>query len=354
MLSWHRGLSISCALQLLIVSIKSSFSQLPGYNILKTVYCGHQLWSSSYNSCRWGRLSRLIFVLSAVMNNNAAFYYIQRKHLFFTRHEGERGSVHTHRGAEKPSLVLTLIARERGSCLWQEGKGDDIAALSQSNQHPHNERFALLGTHRQWRIKFLYFEEEQPRQRWLVYSAKVSRCCFFEDWNWFNWEENCILCPNSKHLWGDQTGRYYTWSIKKPKLSKMNSTCSMKAWHRCVSLWGPPGRLCTASWVVETGFKSAFLPLHSYCNNKLVGCTYAFCETIWAPRACWQHFTCVYLKAKGSTAVTLVPIAPPGGKAERSAECSLQLPNSPEVVKPHQGEKPFKWSRCGRRAGTLS
>lgn len=97
-------------------------------------------------------------------------------------------------------------------------------------------------------------------ERWLVYSAKVARCCFFEDCNWFNWEENGILCPNSKHLWGDQTGRCYTWSIKKPKLSKMNSTCSMKAWHRCVSLWGPPGRLCTASWVVETGFKSAFPP----------------------------------------------------------------------------------------------
>lgn len=127
-------------------------------------------------------------------------------------------------------------------------------------------------------------------ERWLVYSAKVARCCFFEDCNWFNWEENGILCPNSKHLWGDQTGRCYTWSIKKPKLSKMNSTCSMKAWHRCVSLWGPPGRLCTASWVVETGFKSVFFPLHSYCKNKLVGCTYAFCKTIRTPRACWQHF----------------------------------------------------------------
>lgn len=203
-----------------------------------------------------------------------------------------------------------------------------------------------------YQVSVDYFEEEQPRPRDDLFTQqKWLLVAFFEDCNWFNWEENGILCPNSKHLWGDQTGRCYTWSIKKPKLSKMNSTCSMKAWHRCVSLWGPPGRPCTASWVVETGFKSAFSPLHSYCNNKLVECT--FCKTIWAPRACWQHFTCVYLKAKGSTAVTLVPIAPPGGKAERGAECSLQLPNRREVVKPRQGEKPFKWSRCGRRAGTL-
>lgn len=145
--------------------------------------------------------------------------------------------------------------------------------------------------------------------------------------------------------------RCYTWSIKKPTLSEMNSTCSMKAWHRCVSLWGPPGRLCTASWFVETGF--VFF-LNFYCSIKVAGCTHAFCKTIWAPRACWQYFTCVDLKAKGSTAVTLVPIAPPGGKEERSTECSLQAPNRPEVVKPRQGEKPFKWSRCGRRAEALS
>lgn len=33
-----------------------------------------------------------MFVPSAVMNNNAAFYYIQRKHLFFTRDKGEGDS----------------------------------------------------------------------------------------------------------------------------------------------------------------------------------------------------------------------------------------------------------------------
>lgn len=94
----------------------------------------------------------------------------------------------------------------------------------------------------------------------FIYSATVAPCCFFGDSNWFNWKENGALCLNSKHLWEDQAGPCFTWSIKKPKLSKMNSTCSMKAWHRCVSLWGPPGRLCTASSVVETGFKSAFFP----------------------------------------------------------------------------------------------
>lgn len=83
------------ALQLLIVAIKSSFSQLPGYSILKTVYSDHWLWSGPYNHGRRGRLSRIMFVPSAVMNNNAAFYYIQRKYLFFTRDKGERDSVHT-------------------------------------------------------------------------------------------------------------------------------------------------------------------------------------------------------------------------------------------------------------------
>lgn len=71
-------------------------------------------------------------------------------------------------------------------------------------------------------------------------------------------------------------------------------------------------------------------------------------------KPCWQYFTCFDLKANASTAVTLVPIAPPGGKWERSAEYSLQPANWLEVVKPRQGEKPFKWRRCGRRAEALS
>lgn len=71
-------------------------------------------------------------------------------------------------------------------------------------------------------------------------------------------------------------------------------------------------------------------------------------------KPCWQYFTCGDLKANGSTAVTLVPIAPPGGKWERSAEDSLRPPNWLEVAKPRQGENPFKWTRCGRPAETLS
>lgn len=176
---------------------------------------------------------------------------------------------------------------------------------------------------------------------------------FFEHRNWFNWQKNGTLCPNLKHLWEEKTGPCCSWSIKKPKLSKMNSTCSMKAWHRCVSLWGPPGRLHSQlSW--GNGFKSAGFFLLLFLNNKLAGCACVFCKTIWAPEPVDCSFTCVVMKAKRSTAVTLVPIAPPCGKAQRSAECSLQPPNWLEVVRPRQGEKPFKWSRCGRRAEALS
>lgn len=109
-------------------------------------------------------------------------------------------------------------------------------------------------------ISVHHFEEEEHRkQRGALFTQQqLLLVAFFEDSNWFNWKENGTLCLNLKHLWEDQAGPCYTWSIKKSKLSKMNSTCSMKAGHRCVSLWGPPGRLCTASWVVETGFKSAF------------------------------------------------------------------------------------------------
>lgn len=69
------------------------------------------------------------------------------------------------------------------------------------------------------------------------------------------------LSPNPKHLWLDWKGLRispgtrrpcYTSPIKKLKLSKMNSTCSMKAWHRCVALLGPPGRLSLPHGPVST------------------------------------------------------------------------------------------------------
>lgn len=194
-----------------------------------------------------------------------------------------------------------------------------------------------------------YFEgEEHRKQRGALFTRSQLRLVLKTAADLIG-KKNGTLCLNSKHLWEDQAGPCYTWSIKKPKLSKMNSTCSMKAWHRCVSLWGPPGRLCTASCVVETGFKSAFVPL-SYCYGKHAGWTDVFYTNCPSSERCWQYFTCGDLKANRSTAVTLVPIAPPGGKWERSAEYRRQTANWVEVAKPRQGENPFKWSRCCRRA----
>lgn len=140
----------------------------------------------------------------------------------------------------------------------------------------------------------------------------------------------------------------------------MNSTCSMKAWHRCVSLWGPPGRLCTASSVVETGFKICFPPHHHYHHhhiyfyNWLAGCIYVW--TIWAPNPVDKIFTCGDLKANGSTHGRDIG---PNSAARwyMRVQCRAQpsaTKNWLEVVKPRQGENPFKWSRCGRRAEALS
>lgn len=92
-------------LQLLIVAIKSSFPQLPRCNTLKTLYSNRWLWSGPYNGGRRGRLTRIMFVLSAVMNNNAAFYYIQRKHLFFTRDRQKVGGTWGGGGRLGPELT---------------------------------------------------------------------------------------------------------------------------------------------------------------------------------------------------------------------------------------------------------
>lgn len=132
-------------------------------------------------------------------------------------------------------------------------------------------------------ISVHHFEEEEHRkQRGALFTQQqLLLVAFFEDSNWFNWKENGTLCLNLKHLWEDQAGPCYTWSIKKSKLSKMNSTCSMKAGHRCVSLWGPPGRLSELScgnWIQICFFLSPY----SYCYNKLAGWAYVFWTTICA------------------------------------------------------------------------
>lgn len=116
-------------LPLLIVAIKSSFSQLPCYYTLKTLYLNRWLWSDPYNGGRGGRLTRIMFVLSAVMNNNAAFYYIQRKHLFFTRDrqkvvgvEGERLDPELTPNIAKVYLCFAGRKRETRLQLYQENR----------------------------------------------------------------------------------------------------------------------------------------------------------------------------------------------------------------------------------------
>lgn len=63
-------------------------------------------------------------------------------------------------------------------------------------------------------------------------------------------------------------------------------------------------------------------------------------------------FTCVHSRWawKRSTAMTLVPIAPPGGRGQPYPECSWSPLSWFVVDKPHEGEKPLKWSRCSKQA----
>lgn len=138
--------------------------------------------------------------------------------------------------------------------------------------------------------------------------------------------------PNAKHLWGRVTNpsRYMpvVLAIKKLKLSKMNSTCSMKAWHRCVALLGPPGRLRVAHGPVsrekcrEVNWKKR---LHhraaSHAREELTGCIHRSCLSC-SKKICVDNsrfYLCAFeesLETNRSTAVTLVPIAPPGGRGQ--------------------------------------
>lgn len=114
--------------------------------------------------------------------------------------------------------------------------------------------------------------------------------------------------PNAKHLWGRVTNpsRYMpvVLAIKKLKLSKMNSTCSMKAWHRCVALLGPPGRLCVAHGPVsrekcrEVNWKKR---LHhraaSHAREELTGCIHRRCFSCSEKSVLTTlSFTCVHLR----------------------------------------------------------
>lgn len=125
----------------------------------------------------------------------------------------------------------------------------------------------------------------------------------------------------------------------------MNSTCSMKAWHRCVSLWGPPGRLCTASSVVETGFKICFPPprppttIFTFITDWLGVYTFEPSEL---QTLLTKFYLCWFEGERIHTAMTLVPIAPPGGKWEYNAEHSLQPPKLTWGGQTTPGRKSFQ------------
>lgn len=111
--------------------------------------------------------------------------------------------------------------------------------------------------------------EEEHQEEW-VYSWSIAattvwkwnrcvscKCCIITilSVSFFKIINKVDIAPNPKHLWGEWTRLQtspgtnqpcYTSTIKNLKPSKMNSTCSMKAWHRCVALLGPPGRLSIA------------------------------------------------------------------------------------------------------------
>lgn len=156
------------------------------------------------------------------------------------------------------------------------------------------------------------------------------------------------IAPNPKHLWGEWTRLQtspgtnqpcYTSTIKNLKLSKMNSTCSMKAWHRCVALLGPPGRLSIARpseqremWKLNSKRRLSKtrrlrmqqkIQLAAYADglfflqqNKIFKLQAVLTTTFYLRAFDWS------LQTKRSAAMTLVPIAPPGGRGESNPDCS--------------------------------
>lgn len=66
---------------------------------------------------------------------------------------------------------------------------------------------------------------------------------------------------------------------------------------------------------------------------------------IWAPGCVrsnfYLHAFAVSLETGGSAAVTLVPIAPPGGGGESDPECSRSHTEPAGVDRPREGEKPL-------------